>query len=124
MTALSDEFRAAAAELIDLFGRDGCIIRRQEKVFPDPERPTMVEFKNTDYPCKAALIAWTEEQIKMNPALREDQQVIIEWNPQLPDRLLPGDQFIDGKMMYKIVPPEDVYSVNGVIVIWRILVRG
>lgn len=124
MTALSNEFRAAASEIIEYFGSDHYIIRRVTNEHPDPDRPTYVTQKTEEFPCRAALISYTEEQIKMNPVLREDKQAVIEWNENLPKRLLPGDEFIDGDMIYKIVPPEDVYTVNGVTVAWRALVRG
>lgn len=122
MTVLSDEFQAVATEIVDLFGKE-YIIRRPTPTHPDPERPTYVEMENVDYPCKAALVSFTEEQIKMLQVLREDMQAIIAWNSSLPDKLVPGDLFIDGESVFKIVPPEDVYSVNGVIVAWRALVR-
>lgn len=122
MSALSDEFRAVAFEVIELFGKE-YIIRRQTTTNPDPDRPTYVETQTVDYPCKAALVSFTEEQIKMLQVLREDMQAIIAWNENLPDKLVPGDLFVDGDHIFKIVPPEDVYSVNGITVAWRALVR-
>lgn len=122
MTALSDEFQAVAAEIVDLFGKD-YVIRRPTPTYPDPDKPTMVVMENVDYPCKAALVSFTEEQIKMLQVLREDMQAIIAWNENLPPKLVPGDLFIDGESIFKIVPPEEVYSVNGVIVAWRAIVR-
>lgn len=124
MTALSDEFRAAASEIIALFGSDHYKIRRVTPTYPDLDNPTTPVMETQVFPCRAALISFTEEQIKMNPVLREDKQAIIEWNENLPKRLLPGDEFLDNDMVYKIVPPEDVYSVNGVTIAWRALVRG
>lgn len=122
MTALSDEFRAAALEVIGIFGKE-YIIRRQTPTYPDPDKPTQVVMETQDFPCKAALVSFTEEQIKMLQVLREDMQAIIAWNESLPPKLVPGDLFIDGDNVYKIVPPEDVYSVNGITVAWRALVR-
>lgn len=122
MTALSDEFQKAALEVIELFGKD-YVIRRTTPTYPDPDRPTHVVMESTDYPCKAALTSFTEEQIKMLQVLREDMQAIIAWNSGLPEKLVPGDLFIDGDSIFKFVPPEEVYSVNGVIVAWRAIVR-
>lgn len=122
MTALSDEFQQVATEIVDLFGKD-YVIRRPTPTYPDPDKPTMVVMENVDYSCKAALVSFTEEQIKMLQVLREDMQAIIAWNENLPPKLVPGDLFIDGESIFKIVPPEEVYSVNGVIVAWRAIVR-
>lgn len=122
MTALSDEFQSVAREIVDIFGKE-YLIRRQVPTNPDPERPTYVEMEVTEYPCRAALVSFTEEQIKMLQVLREDMQAIIAWNSGLPEKLIPGDLFVDGDSIFKIVPPEEVYSVNGVIVAWRALVR-
>lgn len=122
MTALSDEFRAVAVEIVDLFGKE-YTIRRPTPTYPNPDSPTSVVMENVDFPCKAALVAFTEEQIKILQVLREDMQAIIAWNENLPDKLVPGDLFIDGDSVFKIVPPEEVYSVNGQIVAWRALVR-
>lgn len=122
MSALSDEFRAVAVEIIDIFGKE-YVIRRPTPTYPDPDKPTHVVTEFQDFPCKAALVSFTEEQIKMLQVLREDMQAIIAWNENLPPKLVPGDLFVDGESIFKIVPPEDVYSVNGVIVAWRALVR-
>ena len=120
--SLSDEFRDVALELIDLFGK-AYVIRRRTQVTPDPARPTYVEMVTQDFPCKAALTSWTEDQVKYLQVLREDLQAIIAWNDQLPEQLFPGDLFVDGTREYTIIPPESVISVNGQTVAWQVLVR-
>jgi hypothetical protein len=119
---LSEEFRQMAYEIIDLFGKE-YIIRRPTPTTPDPDRPTYVVMTTQDFPCLAALTAFTEEQIKMLQVLREDMQAIVAWSDQLPEKIVPGDLLVDGTKEYTIVPPESVYTVNGETVAWQMIVR-
>ena len=120
--SLSDEFREAALEVIDLFGAEYQIVRRTPFI-PDPSKPTRVEMKTETWDIKAALVGFTEEQIKFLNVTRQDMQAIIAWNPNLPQDLRPGDLLMDGTREYTIVPPETVLSVNGETVAWQVLAR-
>lgn len=121
-TALSDEFREMALEVVDLFGKDYKLVRRTPST-PDPQHPTKPVFKLEEWVMKAALVALTEEQIKFMPVTREDMQAIVAWNDSLPKKILPGDLIVDGTDEYTIIPPENVYTVNGVIVAAQLFVR-
>ena len=120
--SLSSEFREMALEIVDVFGKEYHIVRRTPTT-PDPSKPTTVVMETEQWTVKAALVAFTEEQIKFLNVTREDMQAIVVWNPSLPQDLRPGDLFMEGDREYTIVPPETVITVNGEIVAWQLLVR-
>ena len=121
-TALSKEFRETALELVTEFGKEYKLVRRTPTT-PDPSKPTMVVMEKQEWPVMAALVALTEDQIKFLPVSREDMQAIVAWNDTLPDRVLPGDLIVDGDREYTIVPPENIYTVNGITVAAQLFVR-
>lgn len=121
-TALSEEFRETALEIVTEFGKEYTLVRRTP-IVPDPSRPTLVEMQTQEWSIMAALVALTEEQIKLLPVSREDMQAVVAWNDTLPDKILPGDLIMDGDKEYTIIPPENVYTVNGITVAVQVFVR-
>ena len=120
--SLSDEFREAALEVVDLFGAEYQIVRRTPTT-PDPSKPTRVVMTEERWHVKAALVGFTEEQIKFLNVLREDMQAIIAWNADLPKDIRPGDLLFDGTREYTLVPPETTMVVSGEVVAWQVLAR-
>lgn len=124
MTQLSDSFRKVALSLVERFGKDGYIIRREVRGTLDPEHPTRpAETTVVDYTCKAAISAYEEKQIDGIQVLRNDMQVVVAWTEGLPEDIKPGDKFVDGGVEYKIVPNEQPLKVNGVLVAYILQVR-
>ena len=124
MTQLSESFRRTALALVNRFGKDGYIIRREVRGTPDPEHPTRpVKNEVVDFVCKAAISAYEEKQIDGIQVLRNDRQVVVAWTEGLPEDLKPGDKFVDGDIEYKIVPNEQPLFVNGILVAYILQLR-
>lgn len=121
-TALSEEFREAALEIVTEFGKEYKLVRRTPTT-PDPSKPTSVVMETQEWSIMAALVALTEDQIKYLPVTREDMQAVVAWNDSLPEKILPGDLLMDGDQEYTIIPPENVYPVNGITVAAQLFVR-
>lgn len=124
MTRLSDSFRKVALSLVERFGKDGYVIRREVRGVPDPEHPTRpVKNDVVDYTCKAAISAYEEKQIDGIQVLRNDMQVVVAWSSGLPEDIKPGDKFVDDGIEYKIVPNGQPLKVNGELVGYILQVR-
>lgn len=124
MTQLSESFRRTALSLVNRFGKDGYIIRREVRGERDPEHPTRpVKYDVVDFECKAAISAYEEKQIDGIQVLRNDRQVVVAWSEGLPEDLHPGDKFVDGDIEYKIVPNQQPLFVNGILVAYILQVR-
>ena len=123
-TRLSSNFRRIALRLVEKFGKDGYFIRREVRDDPDlafPTRPAKIEI--VDYPCKAALASYEERQIDGVQVLRSDRMAIVAWTEGLPEDIIPGDMFVDGDTVYKIVPNEQPLAVNGELVAYILQIR-
>lgn len=123
-TRLSRAFSKTALRLVELFGKDGYIIRREEREEVDPDNPTRVPaMVVTDYPCKAAISAYEDRQIDGIQVMRNDMQVVVAWTEGLPEDIRSGDMFVDGEIVYKVVPNGQPLKVNGVLVAFVLQVR-
>lgn len=123
-TRLSSNFRRIALRLVERFGKDGYYIRREVRDEPDAEHPTRpVKVETVDYPCKAALAQYEERQIDGIQVLRSDRMAVVAWTEGLPEDIIPGDMFVDGEVVYKIVPNEQPLAVNGELVAYILQIR-
>jgi len=123
-TALSDIFRRMAVSMVERFGKDGYFIRRRFPGEKDPKRPTRpADVVVKDFPCKAAITAYTVNQIDFVQVLRGDMQAVLAYTPNLPDDIVPGDQFLDGNIVYNIIPPHERITVNGELVCYMLQLR-
>lgn len=125
MTQLSIAFSTMALRLVELFGKDGYIIRRKvldESEEVTPTKPGVVTI--TDYVCKAAITDFKVEEIDGTNVLRGDKQVVVAVTNTLPEQIIPGDYFVDfDNTEWTIVPKAQPLEVNGIKVAYIIQVR-
>lgn len=129
-TRLSKSFNKTALRLVELFGKDGYYIRREERGEVDPDKPTRVpDMVVRNYPCKAAVTTYEDKQIDGIQVMRNDMQVVVAWTEDLPTDIRSGDMFVDSnedpdeEIVYKIVPNGQPLKVNGVLVAYILQVR-
>ena len=123
-TLLSERFRRMVVSMVQRYGKDGYFIRRRFPGVKNPKYPTRpVDETVKDFPCKAAVTSYKDNQIDFIQVLRGDMQAVLAYTPNLPDDIVPGDQFLDGHIVYNIIPPHERITVNGELVCYMLQLR-